>query len=88
METDYLSILSKPEQVDKPEGGVAVKMIAKFNEYGKPTPLYLFWTDGRKFQISRVLDMKARMHDGIYYIVEIGSHRRKLHFVNNKWFII
>ena len=88
MEIDYLPSLTKPREPEKHDNGLAVKMIVKFSETGKPTPLYVLWNDGRKFKVSSVLDMKPRVHDGIYYTVRIGSKHKKIHFVDNKWFIL
>ncbi len=88
METDYLPYLSKPMPVEETSNGVTVEVIAKFDKIGKPTPLYILWSDGRKFKVNSVLDMKPRVRDGIYYTVQIGSYIRKIHFVDNKWIII
>ncbi len=35
-----------------------VKVIAEYSETGKVTPLSITWTDGRAFQIDRVLDAR------------------------------
>ncbi len=88
METDYIPYLSKQKKPSRTSEGIAVTMTVVFNESGKPTPICIHWKDGRQYNIDMVLEMKPIVHDGIYYVVEIKGQCRKLHFVNNTWFIL
>ena len=69
-----------------------VEMVVHFDTCGKLTPMQLIWSDGRKYEIDRVLEvrraaaLKAGGH-GIRYTVRILGRQRYLFFDDTRWFV-
>lgn len=71
---------------------VFVEVIAKFDTEGKITPLSLFWEDGTRYEIDRVLDMRRAASlkaggMGIRYTIRIGGRDSYLFFERPRWFV-
>ena len=73
-------------------GKVYVTVFAKFAPDGKITPLRMVWTDGRRYEIDRVLDVRRAASlkvggTGIRYTVRILGQERFLYLDDNRWFV-
>lgn len=69
-----------------------VEMVAHFDTDGKLTPMQLIWSDGRKYEIDRVLEVRraAALKAGGYgirYTVNILGRQRYLFFDDTRWFV-
>ena len=69
-----------------------VRVIVEYDEAGGVKPLIIFWEDGRKFRIDRLLDVrraaatKAGGH-GIRYTCRILDRETYLFEDNGRWFV-
>ncbi|MCR5794704.1 MAG: hypothetical protein K6G61_05095 [Solobacterium sp.] len=58
---------------------------------GDITPLYLYWEDGKKYRIDKILSVERRASQvggcGIRYACMICGKRRNLYMEKDKWFI-
>ncbi len=71
---------------------VYVDVTAKFDTAGGLTPLSVKWSDGRKFDVDRVLDVRRAASlkaggQGMRYTVRILGHVTYLWFEDPKWFV-
>lgn len=72
---------------------VYVAVILRVDEDGKMSPLAIDWEDGRKFDITRVLDVRQAppRHVGssptVRYTVDIAGSRRELYHERERWFV-
>ncbi len=69
-----------------------VTMIARFAPDGTVTPLTLCWTDGRRYEIDRVLDVRraASLKQGgigLRYTCRIRGQIRYLFLDGTRWFV-
>ncbi len=69
-----------------------VEMVAHFDTDGKLTPMCLIWSDGRKYEIDRVLDIRRAASlkaggYGIRYTVKIQRKKRYIFFDDTRWFV-
>lgn len=69
-----------------------VDVIAKMGADGKVMPLTIVWTDGRKFHIDRVRDVRraASLKSGGVgdrYTIDIGGQIRFLFLDEYRWYI-
>lgn len=83
------------------ERRVYVEVVAKFDLNGNLLPVEIIWTDGRRFEIDRVLDVRQAASlkaggQGDRYTVRVCGRRRFLFFERSadlsgrnvgKWFI-
>lgn len=74
-----------------PESKVFIDVIAKFSN-GKIIPLSIIWTDGRTYEIDKVLDTRKAASlkgggVGTRYLVKIRNQEKYLFFDENLWFI-
>ncbi|MBC3897999.1 hypothetical protein GH811_00030 [Acetobacterium malicum] len=68
-----------------------VSVTAKFDQNGI-TPLKIFWSDGRVFDIDRVTDVRPAASIvvgglGIRYKCKIGGKERLLFYEQPRWFV-
>ncbi len=73
-------------------GKTFVKVTAEHDESGRIRPLDLTWTDGRKFAIDRVLDVRQAPSLkggglGIRYTCRIRGREVYLFCDDGKWFV-
>lgn len=73
-------------------GKIFVKVTAEHDESGRIKPLLLTWTDGRKFEIDRVLDVRQAPSLkggglGIRYTCRIRGKEIYLFCDEGKWFV-
>lgn len=73
-------------------GKTFIRVTAENDETGRAKPLFLTWTDGRKYTIDRVLDVRQAPSLkggglGIRYTCRIGGKEIYLFFNEGKWFI-
>jgi len=69
-----------------------VEVAANFLTDGTLKPLWITWADGRKLEISKILDVRpaASMKaggTGIRYLCRICGKDRYLFFEQNRWFV-
>lgn len=62
---------------------IVVKVITEHDEQDNITPLAIIWSDGRKFEIDRVLEEKRRASlkaggQGMRYTIQLYGKRRYL----------
>lgn len=72
---------------------VYVAVILRVDEDGKMSPLAIEWEDRRRFDITRVIDVRQAppRHVGssptVRYTVDIARSRRELYLEGNRWFV-
>lgn len=71
---------------------VYVAVTARFDLEGTVTPLSIEWTDGKKFEIDKVLDVRRAASlkaggQGIRYTIRIGTQKAYLFFEKTRWFV-
>lgn len=64
-------------------GKVYIEVCAIFDKAGKVTPIWLNWTNGKKFEIDKVTDIRKSASlkaggTGIRYTIKIGEQTRYL----------
>ncbi|MBQ8749508.1 MAG: hypothetical protein IJZ29_03465 [Clostridia bacterium] len=64
-------------------GKVYIEVCAVFDKAGKVTPIWLKWTNGKKFEIDKVTDIRKSASlkaggTGIRYTIKIGEQTRYL----------
>ncbi|MDI3536798.1 MAG: hypothetical protein PWP16_1082 [Eubacteriaceae bacterium] len=69
-----------------------VPVLVMFEESGRMTPLEIYWEDGRRFLIDRVLDMRPAVSrkaggQGIRYLCRIKNQEVLLFYEEPKWFV-
>ncbi|MBQ9047173.1 MAG: hypothetical protein IJ120_04650 [Solobacterium sp.] len=68
-----------------------VDVVLMQKKTGRIVPLYLFWEDGRKYKIDKVISAERRASPvggcGIRYACMIQGERRNLYLEKDKWFI-
>lgn len=69
-----------------------VEVLARTDEEGRVSPVAITWSDGRVFEIDRVMDMRQAASlkvggMGIRYLVRIGARTTYLFFENPRWFV-
>ena len=55
------------------------------DESGHVLPRMIYWTDGRRFEIQKILD--ERRGNGIRYTCLINGHTTFLFFEDPRWFV-
>ncbi|WP_191440537.1 hypothetical protein [Anaerotruncus colihominis] len=71
---------------------VYVEVTALFDLEGNMTPLEIFWEDGRRFEIDRVLDRRRAASlkaggVGIRYLCRIRGRETYLFYEGPRWFV-
>ena len=72
---------------------VYVAVILRVDEDGRMKPLAIEWEDGRRFDITKVADVRQAppRHVGssptVRYTVDIAGSRRKLYHEGARWFV-
>ena len=69
-----------------------VTMIAKMDEYGFVTPLTLIWSDGKKFDIDKVVDIRKKASlkgggMGLRYTCVIKNQEKYIWLDDYTWFV-
>lgn len=69
-----------------------ITVIAIMNVTGQVIPLSLIWTDGTKYEIDRVLDIKKQASTkggglGLRYTVSIKGKQKYMWLDGNTWYI-
>ena len=69
-----------------------VPVVVRFDEEGKMRPLLIEFTDGRKFVVDKVLDVRRAACEsaggvGMRYTVRIGAQDSYLWFEKGRWFV-
>ena len=69
-----------------------VPVIVRFDEEGKLRPLLIEFTDGRKFGVDKVLDVRRAACEsaggvGMRYTVRIGGQESYLWLEKGRWFV-
>jgi len=69
-----------------------VTVTARMLESGNIVPLEIFWDDGRKFMIDKILDKRRAASTkgggaGIRYTVRICGHEKYLFLDDYTWFV-
>jgi len=73
-------------------GKTFVKVTAEHDESGRVRPLVLTWTDGRRYAIDRVTDVRQAPSLkggglGIRYTCRVGGREVYLFCDEGKWFV-
>ena len=72
---------------------VYVAVVLRVDEDGRMKPLAIEWEDGRRFDITKVADVRQAppRHVGssptVRYVVDIAGQRRELYHEGNRWFV-
>ena len=71
---------------------VFVDVIAKFDIVGNIFPLSIYWEDGRKFEVDRLLDVRPAASlkaggAGMRYKVRVCNKETFLFYEEGKWFV-
>lgn len=72
---------------------VYVAVILRVDEDGRMAPLAIEWEDGRRFDITKVADVRQAppRHIGssptVRYVVDIAGNRRELYHEGARWFV-
>ncbi len=72
---------------------VYIAVILRVDEDGRMAPLAIDWEDGRRFDITRVIDVRQAppRHVGsgptVRYVVDIAGQRRELYHEGARWFV-
>ena len=69
-----------------------VDVICKMSTDGNVTPLSIFWSDGRKFEIDKILDKRKCASTkgggkGIRYTCKICGHQKYLFLNDYFWWV-
>ncbi len=69
-----------------------VSVTARFHADGTLVPLCINWSDGRKFPIDKIIDMRRAASlkaggAGVRYTCMIGGRERYLFFEDTRWFV-
>ena len=70
---------------------VKVRVESQSTDDGPELPKTIIWTDGRRFNIDRVLFYGASQsaeYEGIRYTVIIGSAEKYIYRVNHEWYVM
>ena len=69
---------------------IYVSVVARFDEDGKITPLWIEWTDGEKYEIDRILSASrlsaSLLHPGYLFHVRIRDRERELGY-DGRWYV-
>ena len=69
---------------------IYVSVVARFDEEGKITPLWIEWTDGEKYEIDRILSASrlsaSLLHPGYLFHVRIRDRERELGY-DGRWYV-
>ena len=69
---------------------IYVSVVARFDENGKITPLWIEWTDGEKYEIDRILSVSrlsaSLLHPGYLFHVRIRDRERDLGY-DGRWYV-
>jgi hypothetical protein len=71
---------------------IFVNVIVKCTTEGELTPLRIVWTDGKEYEIDRVLDIRRAASlkgggAGLRYLCRIKGQKKYLWLEENKWFV-
>ena len=71
---------------------INVTMIAKMDEYGFVTPLTLIWSDGKKFDIDKIVDIRKKASlkgggMGLRYTCVIKNQEKYIWLDDYTWFV-
>ncbi len=72
---------------------VYVAVVLRVDSDGRMKPLAIEWEDGRKYDITKVIDKCSAppRHVGssptVRYVVDIAGNRRELYHEGNRWFV-
>ena len=69
-----------------------VEVLSRTDEDGRVSPVSITWSDGRVFEIDRVMDARQATSlkvggMGVRYLVRIGARTTYLFFENPRWFV-
>ncbi|MCL1912320.1 MAG: hypothetical protein FWG10_00200 [Eubacteriaceae bacterium] len=69
-----------------------VAVDARFSEEGELAPLAIYWEDGRKYEIDKILDKRRAASlkaggIGVRYTVRINGQSRFLWYEEPRWFV-
>ncbi len=69
-----------------------VEVLARTDEDGNVSPVSVTWSDGRVFEIDRIMDVRQAASlkvggTGLRYLVRIGQRTTYLFFENPRWFV-
>ena len=69
-----------------------VPVIVRFDEEGRMRPLLIEYTDGRKFMIDKVLDVRRAACEsaggvGVRYTVRVAGQESYLWYEKDRWFV-
>ena len=69
-----------------------ISVVARMNESGLVTPLFLLWENGKVYEIDKVLDIRKKASTkgggmGLRYLCRIGVHERFLWLDDYIWFV-
>ena len=69
---------------------IYVSVVARFDEDGKITPLWIEWKDGMKYEIDRILFTSrlsaSLLHPGYLFHVRIRDRDRDLGY-DGRWYV-
>ena len=73
-------------------GKTFVKVTAEHDEHGRTRPMVITWTDGRRFEVDRVLDVRQAPSLkggglGMRYTCRIRGKEVYLFCDEGKWFV-
>lgn len=71
---------------------VFVKVLAEFDRQGEITPKMIYWEDGRRFEVDRILDVRRAASlkvggSGIRYTCRIQGHPVYLFMDGQSWYM-
>lgn len=69
-----------------------IDVTASFDTLGNITPLYITWENGKRFDIDRIIEVRAAASTkaggaGVRYVCMICGHLRALFLEEDKWFV-
>ncbi|MBQ8795764.1 MAG: hypothetical protein IJZ54_05015 [Clostridia bacterium] len=69
-----------------------ISVTARFDPDGNLLPLKIHWSDGRSFEIQKVMDVKYATSQkeggvGLRYTCRIAGNQRYLFFDEKRWFV-
>ena len=68
-----------------------ISVTAEFDEDGNLIPLTINWSDGRKFTIDRITDIRYSSvpcgRGGLRYTCRIAGKDKFIFFEDNRWFV-
>ncbi len=69
-----------------------VSTVVRFDSEGTITPLWIEWTDGKRYEIDVILKTEAtsalRSNTGFRYTVKIRGRESELGYDGRRWFIV